>query len=242
MQVSFVGRDASLPSQRTLLCPVKCIICNLFPDKMENQLDMIFVIGSSGRDARSVFSQQKELMKSVIDKAKHLNAAFGVVQYDYIGRKSIGINPKSWREALWRTIDKLQPMNAGTRPDEGLKEAIDMFKKEGRPNARRVIILSGNNRILLSDSELRRIAQSLSREAIEVFVVGYGSQVDQQQVNIITLDNSNVHIVQPGETVENTTDIVAEKPLTGIVFYICLLIRPCKLFYRLCKPLVVELS
>ena len=209
---------------------------------MENQLDMIFVIGSSGRDARSVFSQQKELMKSVIDKAKHLNAAFGVAQYDDIGRKSIGINPKSSREALWQAIDQLQQMNAGTRPDEGLKEAIDMFKEEGRPNARRVIILSGNDRILSSDSELRRIAQSLSREAIEVFVVGYGSQVDQQQVNIITSDNSNVHIVQPGQTVENTTDIVAEKPLTGIVFYICLLIRPCNLFYRLCKPLVVELS
>ncbi len=179
---------------------------------------MIFVIGSSGRDARSVFSQQKELMKSVIDKAEHMNAAFGVVQYDNTGRRSISINPKSSREVLWQAIDSLQPMRAGTRPDEGLKRAIDMFNEEGRPNARRVIILSVNNQMATNDGQLRRIAQSLSRDNIEVFVVGYGSQVDQRQVNLIVSNNDNAHIVQPGEAVENTTDIVAVKPLTGLVF------------------------
>lgn len=183
---------------------------------------MIFVLGSSGRDARGVFYQQKELVKSVIDKAKHLNAAFGVVQYDYAGRKSIGINPETTREALWQAIDQLQPLSAGTRPDEGLKKAIDMFKEEGRSSARRVVMLLGNDRMSSSDSELRRITQSLSRENVEVFVVGYGPQVDQRKVDIIISDNvDNSHIVQPGEAVENTTDIVAKKPLTGIVFYLC---------------------
>lgn len=188
---------------------------------------MIFVIGSSGRDARSVFSQQKELMKSVIDKARHLNAAFGVVQYGSTGRRSISINPKFSREVLWQAIDNLQQMNAGTRPDEGLKKAIDMFSEEGRPNARRVIILSGNDRMATNDGELTRIAQSLVRENIEVFVVGYGSRVDQRQVNVIVSNNDNVHIVQPGEAVENTTDIVAEKPLTGLIFLFCYFRLPC---------------
>jgi hypothetical protein len=176
---------------------------------------MIFVIGSSGSEARSVFSQQKELIKSVIEKAKHTNAAFGVVQYDYTGRRSIGINPNSTREKLWRAIDNLQPMNAGTRPDEGLRRAIDMFNEEGRPNARRVIILSLNDRMSTNLGELTRVAQSLFRENIEVFVVGYGSQVNQQQVDVIVLNPRNVHIVQPG--VENTTDVVAEKFLTGLI-------------------------
>ena len=179
---------------------------------------MIFVIGSSGVDARQVFSQQKELMKSIIDKAKHMNAAFGVVQYGRTGRKSISINPKSTKQELWQTIDNLQPMSAGARPDEGLKKAIDMFNDEGRPNARRVIILSGNDRMSTSNSELRAIAQSLTGENIELFVTGYGSRVDQQQVNVIVTNKKNVHVVQPGETVENTTDIIAEKPLTGICY------------------------
>ena len=180
---------------------------------------MIFVLGSSGSEARSVFSDQKELVKSVIEKAKHTNAAFGVVQYDNTGRRSIDINPDSSSEFLWQSIDNLQPMNAGTRPDEGLKTAIEMFNENGRPNARRVIMLLLNNRMATSFEELRRVAQSLSRENIEVFVVGYGSQVDQQQMSVIVSNTGNTHIVQPGA--DNTTDAVAEKPLTGLIFLFC---------------------
>ena len=187
---------------------------------------MIFVLGSSGSEARSVFSDQKELVKSVIEKAKHTNAAFGVVQYDNIGRRSIDINPDSSSEFLWQSIDSLQPMNAGTRPDEGLKTAIEMFNENGRLNARRVIMLLLNNRMATSFEELRRVAQSLSRENIEVFVVGYGSQVDQQQVNVIVSNTGNTHIVQPG--VDNTTDAVAEKPLTGLIFLFCYFRFVCK--------------
>ena len=183
-------------------------------------MDMIFVIGSSGSNARSVFLQQRELMKSLIDKAKHMNAAFGVVQYGNAGRRSIAIDPKSSREDLWQSIDSLQPLGEGTRPDEGLKQAIDMFNDEGRPNARRVTILSGNSPMAVNNAELTRIAQSLSRENIEVYMVGYGSEVDQEQVNLIVPNEDNVHTVQPGEMVENTTDIVGEKPLTGLC-YLC---------------------
>ena len=183
---------------------------------MENMLDMIFVIGSAGRDALNVFSQQKELIKSVIDKARHLNAAFGVVQYDYSGRRSIGINPESSTQVLWEAVDDLQPVGPGTRPARGLVTAINMFKNEGRPNARRVIMLSGNDRMQASNSELSRISQSLSRENIEMFLVGYGSRVDERQVKVIVSNDENLHIVQPGESVENTSVAVSEKPLTGL--------------------------
>lgn len=181
---------------------------------MDNLLDMIFVMGYRGRNADTVFSQQKELVKSMIDKARHLNAAFGVVQYGNTGRRSIGMDPKSTKELLWLAIDELRPIIMGTKYELGVREALDMFTKEGRPNARRVIILLGSDGLAKDDGELKRIALLLSEENVEMFVVGYGSHT------VSVSRNDHVHIVQPGEAVENTTDIVAKKPLTGLSFFL----------------------
>ena len=178
---------------------------------------MIFVIGSSGRDAVTIFEREKELVKSFVERAKNLNAAFGVVQYDSTVRNTIELLAISKIERFKQLVDNLKFTGQGTGVDKALKKTIELFGEGGRSDTRRIVIVFVNDPLTVNDDELTRLSRLLKGQQVEVFVVGYGNKVNVRQINLLISNRRNFNQVGVGDDVKNASKVIAERPLTGLI-------------------------
>ena len=177
------------------------------------------MIGSSGRDAVTIFEREKDLVKSFVERAKNLNAAFGVIQYDSTVRNTIELTAISEIDRFKQLVDNLKFTGQGTGVDKPLKEkTIELFVGDGRSDARRIVIVFVNDPLTVNDDELTRLSRLLKGQQVEVFVVGYGNRVDVRQINLLISNRKNFNQVGVGDDVKNTSKIIAERPLTGLTF------------------------
>ncbi|XP_063396371.1 uncharacterized protein LOC134680976 [Mytilus trossulus] len=156
-------------------------------------LDLVFLVDGSSRVSPSDFIQEKAFLSSQ------------TMEY-YMSQDRVRIGVLLFSDSVWDTVDFKVSVNNGdyihkisdmTQPfgdlliNSALKSVKELFRKEGRPDAKRAVVLitSGRSRILWQSF---REARELRQEQISLFAIGVGSGVSMSELIGITSDSNNI--------------------------------------------------
>ncbi|CAC5361943.1 COL6A [Mytilus coruscus] len=156
-------------------------------------LDLVFLVDGSSRVSPSDFMQEKAFVSSQ------------TMEY-FISPDRVRIGVLLFSDGVWEIVDFKVSVNNGdyihkisdmAQPfgdlliNNALKSVKELFRKEGRPDAKRAVVLitSGRSRILWQSFHE---ARQLRQEQIALFAIGVGRGVSRSELIGITSDSNNI--------------------------------------------------
>ena len=120
----------------------------------------MFVLGSSGPEARRAFEHEKELVKEHMNKDVGFDRKYTVVTYGKDGSKIWPIDEpdKSKRNKL---IDSITWPSPGTRLDLGLEKAHQVLRSNREPNVRKVVYVFVSDTGYVTTKRLKEAAKKV---------------------------------------------------------------------------------
>ena len=151
-------------------------------------------------------SNFRNLLNFVADLTSQYNiervngAQFGIVLYSTTAQSVISLPQFQSRAALSNAIINIAFPGGGTSTNLAIKEVRDEFERNGRSQARRVLVIatdgqSNNPSATLSEAQLAK------DDNIEIFSIGIGSGANQEELNSIASDPDVSHVL----TIRNYT-------------------------------------
>ena len=168
----------------------------IFPEK-----EIIFVIGASGFSRSQIFQKSQQVVNKVIEGESLPRVRYGVVLYDQDAYTVVNLDDFQEKSRLMGFISQITEPQAGQNYEKGILKALEMFTEEGKPSARRTIMLFTNSRSPASQNELEAIRSQLSRTRTRLIVVdidGRGGNVRdvapnaEDIVRVASWDNPDV--------------------------------------------------
>ena len=87
---------------------------------------------------------------------------------------------------------------------KAVKSSWDMLLREGRPNAKKVLVVISDKGSSSSDSEIRNEVKPLQDNDVIVIPVALGNEADERQLKLLTDGESNL---VTAKLTDDTTDI-----------------------------------
>lgn len=151
--------------------------------------DLGFMLDASASLTANGYKEEKEFIKSVIDKVGGISAKgihVGVVVYSDEATLRIKFDAHDNTEDLKRAIDDLAYDRKQTRIDLGLEKAKEMFSVTGggRGNSKKVLILltDGQQTYVKNTRAPHLVAKELATEGIDIFSVGIGQEINRVEL------------------------------------------------------------
>ena len=178
------------------------ICCNLIlhsttePD-CERAIDIMLVLDFSSSVGISNFNTVKQFL---IDLVGHYEIGsntvrFGAIQYSTLASVVIPLGAHSDLLSLQNAINGIDYLPGSTNTGDAIKLATQQFSINGRPGVPKVCIklTDGESNDLAATTVAARDAQNTG---IEIFAIGIGRSVTQQELNIIASDPDITHVFE----------------------------------------------
>ena len=138
-------------------------------------------MGAADPKAKETFNKEKQIVNKMVDTPKDAFVKYGVVQFDKMGETKIPLGDYPNEKELKERVKKL-PLKEGKSLDEGIKKAGEEFEKNGRPKARKILVvfMDGNDD---SDKEkLKKVAEPFKKKNVKIIPVVLGENVMEEKV------------------------------------------------------------
>lgn len=199
---------------RNLIYPISFIFLDT-----DNELDIIFGIGASGRDAPQVFQLEKEIVKRVIDLPKTVKTRYAVLDYHNGSRTLVGFDDFKDEEKLKNYIDALSRTGNADSLQSLLMNAMDVFKENTK--SRKVFVVFVNDRQSADLRDLRNMANMLNERGVKIIVVTIGDRVSNQEIDSIASTSDTIIRVKISDDVIGIGDRTGTEMLKGNVSLFC---------------------
>ena len=117
-------------------------------------------------------------------------------------------------KALMSLVDSLRK-SSGALLDRALAEAKNFFETQGRPNAKRVLVIIADKKSSSSLNNVEKQALLLEEDDIKVIPVALGSESDISELSTTTPNKQNLVDVDEGDDPNLTAEIILLKILKG---------------------------
>ena len=104
-------------------------------------MDVIFVLGSTGKEAVELFEREKNTTKSKIDQQSFPNTKYGLLVYGAEAKTMLPLDNTFDKTSVKSSVDRLTWSSEGIRLDRALTKAYEMFTDGSRPESRRQLIV-----------------------------------------------------------------------------------------------------
>ena len=147
-------------------------------------VDIVFVLGSRQPNASELFTTEKRIAEIMINEPKTADTIYSIVQY---GRKAtIQVHFDSSRpdQDTLTVLKSLSWFEEGTGLQDGIKTAGEVHRREGRLNAKKVIVVFSSGPVAPSEKEMKEVVDPLEKKGVKVISVTLGDIVDPK-LNVI---------------------------------------------------------
>ena len=168
-------------------------------------------MGSSDPNAKEIWTKEKMIVNDVIGKPKDAFVKYGVVQYDKPGSVRVPLGDYKDEKELQEGVKKLL-LKQSKALDEGIKSAGGEFDKNGRPKARKVMVVFVDGNDDSTMEELKKVAEPLKKKKVKIIPVLLGENVDEEKVKPL-LPKKKKPI--KGKDPEKLAEEIAEETLNG---------------------------
>ncbi len=186
--------------------------------RSSNLLDVVFVVGSStGED----FEKAKTSILSTVNTQTNNDPNYGVIQYDNSVSKEIPIKQFTNLDEFKSQVKELVWRNPGILVDDGIDAGRRMLVEEGRPLARRRLVIFTDKKIESNSSDLQESVEAATGDDIRILTLFFGKPKDQTKVSILTPNDPEPSVILPTDDGEKIAPEVTTKVFKGA--YICIL-------------------
>lgn len=161
------------------------------------KFDIIFTLGAMGNAADMIHLKEKEMIGSFIDSFEYGDYRYGVVEYGTKASVKAKFDDIHEKDKLKEFVNGIHRSGEGKGLDKALEQSYDLFKKHGRPSARKVLIIFTNGKSSARVNELKKHAQNLADINTKVIVVAIGDDVSSEELLEITKDEQGIVMTQP---------------------------------------------
>ena len=168
-------------------------------------------MGATDPKAKETFNKEKQIVNKMVDTPKDAFVKYGVVQFDKMGETKIPLGDYPNEKELKERVKKL-PLKEGKSLDEGIKKAGEEFEKNGRPKARKILVvfMDGNDD---SDKEkLKKVAEPLKKKNVKIIPVVLGENVMEEKVKPLLPKKKKP---KKGKDPSNLSEQIAEDAFNG---------------------------
>ena len=144
-----------------------------FSGLAQKLVDVIFVMGASNPKAEETFDKEKEIANKMVDTPKDSFVKYGVVQFGQQSKTKLPLGDYTDEDDLKKRVRSLRWEEDGKSLDEGIKNAGEEFKKNGRPKAHRVLVVFMDGNDESDEEKLKKVSEPLKNTNVEIIVVAF---------------------------------------------------------------------
>ena len=146
----------------------------------------MFAFGSTGKDAKPLFNDEKEIAKNIIDNEKESDILYGTIVYGSDTSIKSKFKDMPDKTAVKKFIDGLSWIDDGKKLDHALLQANKLFKDHGRPKSRKILVVFVTGKADSTTDELKKAAKKLNDNDVKIITVGLGTDPDDKQLVAVT--------------------------------------------------------
>ena len=139
------------------------------------------MMGSADPNGRDTLSKEKIIVNDMIEKPKDAFVKYGVVEMDKSGTVKVPLGSYDDEKELKENVKKL-PYKERKSLDEGIKSAEKEFEKNGRPKARKIMVVFIDGNDDTTKDALKKASEPLKKKKIKVIPVVLGENVDEEKL------------------------------------------------------------
>ena len=192
--------SASISVSVSSLLKLLCIYPFLEPPPCQTPVDMAFIVDSSGSIGSKNYLKEKHFIKQL---ARSFGVAPGqsraaLVLYSDSATVKAGFDQYPTLEEFHRSVDDLPYEKGFTRIDLALEKANQEVFPQARKGVPKIAILitDGKQTKTVDSKGLREASEPLRRAGVRVLAVGVGSDVDPDQLRLVTESDDDVVVAQ----------------------------------------------
>lgn len=176
-------------------------------------IDIAFALSASGISANKTFSLMKDTVQRIVDKHGTGSLRYSIILFSDSASIIIRFSEKySSLDQLKTSIGALPLRTGGSSLTEALKAAKNAFQDSGvRKDATHVLVVITDKRSGEREDDVEKAAKPLEESGIVVIPVGVGDQVNDKELNIITINKDNVILVDEEEDPDNLMVLIMAK-------------------------------
>ena len=185
--------------------------------KEPNKIDVVFLMGASNPSGNRHFLNEKRLVEEIVQRNSTPATRFAIIQYDYSAAIRRSLNDYTNPETFIVTLNSLYWRGDATNMQSGIEEAKVLFEKEGRPKARKILVVFSDGTLPANVEEIKRFKKPLGEQQVKIISVTVGDNVDEDKFNELSSKNDTIkHDDQ--EEPKDTGDKIEEEILKGMHF------------------------
>ena len=190
-------------------------------------MDLGFIFGSDGKDARASIALEKEIAKKLLENADVFEMAtrVGAIQYESDARVLWRFGEASDGRTAMQLIDRLVRSRNGNNVLKALEIARDdlyFIKNGGRRDVPKTLILFIDE-TKIKDQRLEDTAKQLKDKGVKVIVIAMGPEVDKKDVAGIATDPSDLITLRTlSEPKEDEMSRIVAKSLPGKSIFVAM--------------------
>ena len=179
-------------------------------------MDLVFALSANALKDSENFQQMKDIIKAMIDQYGKSSIQYAVITFGNVPVTRISFNAAFLDdEALKSLVDSVQK-SSGALLDSALAEAKRFFETQGRPYAKKVLVVIADKKSDSSLNDVENQAKFLEEDDIKVIPVALGTESDLHELSKTTPNKENLVDVDEGDNPEDTAQIILLKALRGI--------------------------
>lgn len=166
----------------------------------QRQIDFMLVIDSSSSISNNNFNILKQFLNDLVERYEvgANSAHFGAVRYSTSAAVVITLGSIKSLNALQTALSSIPYISGSTNTAKGIQLAKQQFIINGRTEVPQVMIILTDGES--DDSEATSTAASQSRQSgVEIFVVGIGDNLNDDELRDIATDTSGTHVYRVTE-------------------------------------------
>lgn len=168
-------------------------------------------MGSADPNGRDNWMKEKRIMNDIIEKPKDAFVKYGVVETDPIGSIHVPLGVYEDEKKLKESVKKI-PFKERRNLDEGIKNAGNEFEKNGRPEARKIMIVFIDGKDVSTVEELKKVTEPLKKKNVKIIPVVLEDNVDKDKLKPLLHDNKKA---KKGKDPKKLADEVSEETFNG---------------------------
>ena len=170
-------------------------------------------MGSAEPNIEDTLTKEKVIVNDIIGKPKDAFVRYGIVQFETNGEVKVPLGDYKDDEDLKNHVNNL-PLKEGKSLDKGIKTAGEEFEKNGRPKARKVMVVFIDGNDDSTEDQLRDVSEPLKKKGIKIIPVVLGENVDEEKIKPV-LPNKKP---KKGKDPKKLGEEIAEEILKGRSF------------------------
>ena len=168
-------------------------------------------MGSANPNGTDTLFKQKVIVNDIVDKPKDAFVKYAVIEMDKPGSVKVPLGHYKDEKELKENVKKL-PFKERKSLDEGIKSAEKEFEKNGRPKARKIMVVFIDGNDDSTKDALKKTSEPLKKKNIKVIPVVMGENVDEEKLKPLLPKNKKP---QKGKDPKNLAEEIAEETFNG---------------------------